>query len=112
MDSSTPLAALVEEGINVSILGMCIVFSVLVLICIILAVMNSYFKRKYQDGQSKIEAVSENEAPAVAIPQNAAPAPDDENLIAAVLAAAVASMLGSTGFVIRSIKRQSSWRNR
>ena len=101
MGSQSPLNVLVGEGINVSILGMTIVFSVLILLWVILEIMNKVFNRQ-----------SETVAAAPAVPVQTAVAStgavSDENLVGAICTAAVAASLGHTNFDVYSIKRSDS----
>ena len=103
MGSQSPLNVLVAEGVNVSILGMTIVFAVLILLWVILEIMNKVFNK-----QSETVAA----APAPAVPVQTAVAStgavSDENLVGAICTAAVAASLGHTKFDVYSIKRSDS----
>ena len=90
-----------------TLMGMGIVFTVLILICLIIYCFNffSYFEKK--------KAAKEEAAPAAAPVAAQAPAApvaqaQDDLELAAVIAAAIAASTGTStdGFVVRSIKRR------
>lgn len=96
---------LFAEGRRIVMWGMGAVILILIMLLIIIILLIDN-RRKAQ------AATAASLTPATPVP--VVSAGEDENLIAAICAAAVASMLGTdnNGFVIRSIKRKSAWRSR
>lgn len=94
-----------KAGLN-TLMGIGIVFTILILICLIIYCFNIFpiIEKKIKDGKKREETVIVSEAPKeeAVIPQT-----DDTELIA-VIAAAIAAGTGAStdDFVVRSIKRR------
>lgn len=93
-------------GLIVTLLGMGIVFTVLVLLQYILKLMEILFYRN-KNKQEAVKQVVEAKAPAVAEPEPAETVEDEESdeLIAVITAAVVSSLGGRSNIVVRSIRR-------
>lgn len=76
-----------EQGLQITVLGMCIVFSVLIILMIVLYLSKLIFAKKSND-----KAPAANAAPAV----STAAANDAEELTAAVVSAAIAAERGDS----------------
>ena len=76
-----------EQGLQITVLGMCIVFSVLIILMIVLNISKLIFAKKSND-----KAPAANAAPAV----SASAANDAEELTAAVVSAAIAAERGDS----------------
>ena len=98
-------------GINVTICGLVIVFSMLILLVIILTVSGSIFGATSKN-KPKAEQKAERKAAPVksAVPVASVPVATNNDEIIAVIAAAVASMYEGTNIrpVIRAVKRSGS----
>lgn len=100
---------IISEGLVVTVMGICIVFSILLIISFILSLFAVFFKEK----KVKAEEVKET-APIVSEPMAETKEPvnemDDRELIAVITAAIAASMNTTTdGLVVRSLRRVNTW---
>ena len=100
---------IISEGLVVTVMGVCIVFSILLMISFILSLFAVFFKEK----KTKAAEVKET-APIISAPAAETKEPvnemDDRELIAVITAAIAASMNTTTdGLVVRSLRRVNTW---
>lgn len=104
MNTST-LSGAMSEGLLVTVTGLVIVFSVLIILMLLLMGMKAVF---YKDSTATKVEVKENNnvMPAVATTRNKSESIDDEELIAVLTAAVAASLNTSTyNLQIKSYRR-------
>jgi sodium pump decarboxylase gamma subunit len=106
-DGSLSVGTSLLEGLQVTVVGMCIVFGVLIILMLVLMAMKKMF---YKEEPAKAAVVQENTAVAKAPKQPAKAQPEDgmdeEELVAILTAAIAASMNTSTyNLKIKSYRR-------
>lgn len=97
------------QGISVTITGLVIVFSMLVLLVFVLFLFGVIFSKTEKTQKTKVPAVKKETKPAPA-PVASAPVAKSNDEVIAVIAAAVASMYEGTGVkpIIRRVKKAGS----
>lgn len=95
----------IKTGIEVTILGIGVVFLILIILCFVLKLFEKIFSEQ-NNVQNSVQPLVQQELPPVVIKEN-----DDTELVAVITAAVAASLNTSTyNLKIRSVKRLgSSW---
>lgn len=113
-----PLSTLIQRaGLN-TVMGLAIVFAALAFLTFVIGKL--HFISDFVEGKGKKEIKEEQPAQAAAVPVQAVPEPEEEDLtddleLVAVIAAAIAASENRSpeGFVVRSIRKANkrNWRN-
>lgn len=100
---------IISEGLVVTVMGICIVFSILIVISFILSLFAVFFKEKKADNAESDKAVAVDSTP-VAVNTEPVNEIDDRELIA-VITAAIAASANTTAdeLVVRSLRRVNTW---
>lgn len=100
---------IISEGLVVTVMGVCIVFSILLMISFILSLFAIVFKEKKAKTAEAKETAPVIPAP-IAEEEEHVNEMDDRELIAVITAAIAASMNTTTdGLVVRSLRRVNTW---
>lgn len=98
------------EGITVTLMGIGIVFSILLIISFILALFEIVFKEKKPVASDVAVEPLKAEVQQPVIEQESVNEIDDKELVAVITAAIAASMNTTTdGLIVRSLRRVNTW---